>query len=152
MSQYQFRLGGAEVVRLIRDNTTLYADVGSVEIIRYIPDIDDMPEVTEFEPTHEFWHALIKINEFTAELTEQIKNLHLDDGAIPNIDEWGRLVFKHLPKYEEKIASTIQEFLIDLRMDTNTVFKENEELRRLFKYAYTEYTGDVPEYLCDFRY
>jgi len=151
MTQYKFQLSSSKIVTLTKGNERLFMHT-QVDNIRFVGERDDMGHLTEYKPTQQFWEFLVQVNIHTSEMTQQIKHMHLDEEVIPDIEQWGLLTARFLPKYEERIAFNIEEFLAELRMKTNKVFAENPRMRELFRHAYTEATGEVPEYLCEFRY
>jgi len=148
MTQYQFKLSGPSVVTLFdRDERVfMYTEAQS---IRFVDSDSEFGNMTTFEPTIDFWKVLVQVNEYTSKLTETVRHCNIADEAVPDIDQWGVLTFPHLPKYAERIATEIQSHLVDLRMETRTVFEEYPILRRLFRHAYVECRNDVPEYLTE---
>jgi len=148
MTQYNFKLTGVSVVTLFDRNERVFMYT-EAQSIRFVDTDRESDNMKTFEPTIDFWKALVQVNEYTSKLTETVRHCNIADEAVPDIDHWGILTFPNLPKYAERIATEIQSHLVDLRMETRTVFEEYPKLRRLFRHAYVECHNEVPEYLTE---
>jgi hypothetical protein len=150
MSRYKFSLTGASLAMLCENESPLYYICEEPSSMLFVDDGDDIDEITKFDPSYEFWCELVRLNTFTSKLSE-FHSSHsvydIPDEALPDSEHFRIPYSPELPEYEAKIAHEIGRILFRKRLETNTVMKEHSELRRLFRHAYGEAEGTVPEYL-----
>lgn len=149
MSKYTITVSGTSGVVLYENDSPLITCGADGRDFHFVDDITQYDEVTQFTPTWEFYQALVDIEEYTGEMAQQIKFLRVPDEAIPDAKEWGLLHYPTLPKYEERLLIEIQFKLFKCRLNTRTVFEDIPSFRRLFRHAFTEVNGEVPEYLTE---
>lgn len=151
---YEITVSGSEVVSLKEnDNQLFLVDLrDGPKSIHFHDDLENVKHAQKFEPSPEFWKALVEMNSITSDLSDTIKHLTVPEKAVPDRTQWKLPHYPHLPKYEELLVMEIGWYLFMIREGTIKPFEDYPTLRRLFRAAYTETTGSVPDYLTETRY
>ena len=151
-NEYRLAVGKSPLERVIFLN-------GNKPLAQYDPKgkqtwfIFDSEEVTNsviHEPTKGFWEQLLITEDESSKIAEYIshsKAYGLRD-SLPELDHWKTVYSRGIPEYEARICHSLSRALLELRMNTKTVYSDHPQLRRLLQRAYIELDiEDIPEYL-----
>jgi len=155
MSRYKFTLSGSSIRILKENDSPLIIETVESVSINFLDDRESNDSIVDFDPTFEFWEELVALNERVSKINEYYSHRQAyfsSDLHVPDISEFEVGYNKRLPAYEACIAYSAGGNILRLNQETNTVFGEYPSYRRLFRHAYSEATGEVPEYLREFRY
>jgi len=146
MTEYYFRINGGHLTALCDDDGIYIAGNWSQRDNKIV--INNGSETLEdglyrYEPSDKFWAYIADVTFYIPQLIRQHREISLPKEAVPDVTEWGRYHFRHVPKYESRVLEYVQNTIFWDIKDGENPYKKNPRLARLVETAFEEVDDDT---------